>query len=92
METSDALCNLRFGIGLAGLGEGVGGVRRGGGLLRDFGGVFGLGVEPFVEGDGEGEELLLVVGCVDHFDVEFGVLEGGVVELADVVEEVAGEI
>ncbi len=50
-----------------------------------------MGVEPFVEGDGEGKELLFAVECVDHFEVELGVPEGGVVELADVVEEVAGE-
>ena len=52
---------------------------------------FGLGGEPFVEGDGEGEEFVLVVEGVDHFDVEFCAFEGWVVELLDVVEEVAGE-
>ena len=72
-------------------GDGVGGVGGGGGFLGDFGGVFGLGIEPFVEGDSEGEELLFGVDGVDHFDVELGVAEGGVVELADVVEEVSGE-
>ncbi len=77
--------------GLAGWREGVGRGGGGGGLLRDLGGVLGLGFEPFVEGDGEGEELLFAVEGVDHFDVELGVFEGGVVELADVVEEVSGE-
>jgi|SRR6185312_17321833 len=51
----------------------------------------GLGGEPFVEGDVEGEELLFAVEGVDHLDVELGVFEGGVVELANVVEEIAGE-
>ena len=72
-------------------GDGVGGVGGGGGFLGDFGGVLGLGVEPLVERDGEGEELLLCVHGVDHFDVELGVAEGGVVEFADVVEEIPGE-
>ena len=60
-----------------------------GGLL---GGLCG---EPFVEGDVEVEEFLLVAVFVgegiDHFDVDLGASEGIVVELADVVEEVAGE-
>ncbi len=57
-----------------------------------FGGFLaGVCFKPFVEGDGEGEELLLVVGGVDHFEVELGAFEGWVVEVADVVEEVAGE-
>ena len=55
------------------------------------GGGVGVGGEPLVEGDGEGEEFLLAVEGVDHFDVELGVGEGGVVEVLDVVEEVAGE-
>jgi len=50
-----------------------------------------LGGEPFVEGDGEGEEMLFAVEGVDLFDVEGGVFEGWVVEVADVVEEIAGE-
>ena len=37
------------------------------------------------------ERLVLLVGGVDHFDVDLGVLEGGFVEILDVVEEVAGE-
>src|ERR1035437_8902464 len=55
------------------------------------GGGVGVGGEPFVEGDGEGEEFVGAVEGADHFDVEFGVFEGGVVEVLDVVEEVAGE-
>jgi hypothetical protein len=55
------------------------------------GGGAGVGGKPFVEGDGEGEELVPAVEGVDHLDVEFGVGEGGVVEVLDVVEEVAGE-
>ena len=55
------------------------------------GGGVGVGGEPFVEGNGEGEEFLGAVEGVDHLDVEFGVLEGGLVEVLDVVEEVAGE-
>ncbi len=54
-----------------------------------------MGREPFVEGDVEVEELLLVAvfvwKCVHHLDVELGAFEGIIVELADVVEEVAGE-
>ena len=57
--------------------------------VREFGLVFlgwvgggGLGGEPFVQGDGEGEELFFAVCGVDHLDVELGVFEGGVVELA----------
>ena len=55
------------------------------------GGGVGVGGEPLVEGDGEGEELLFAVEGVDHLDVERGVEEGGIVEALDVVEEVAGE-
>jgi len=61
------------------------------------GGGAGIGGEPFVEGDGEGEELLSACGTalvrdgVNHLDVELGALEGRVVEALDVVEEVAGE-
>ena len=55
------------------------------------GGGVGVGGEPFVEGDGEGEEFVRAVEGVDHFDVEFGVFERGVVEILDVVEEVAGK-
>lgn len=55
----------------------------------------GLGGEPFVEGNAEGEELFLCAifsgHGVDHLDVELGVFERFAVELADVVEEVAGE-
>ena len=55
----------------------------------------GLRGEPFVEGDGEGEELFFVAVFiwygVDHLDVELGAFEGVVVELANVVEEIAGE-
>jgi hypothetical protein len=58
------------------------------GLVR---GGCGVGFEPGVEGEGEGEELLFAVERVDLFDVEFGAFEGGVVEAADVVKEVAGE-
>ena len=76
----------RFVVRRAGVGGGSGG---GAGFFSAGG--FGLGVEPLVEGDGEGEELLLVVEGVDLFKVELGVVEGWVVELADVVEEVAGE-
>jgi len=50
-----------------------------------------VGGKPLVEGDGEGKEILLGVERVDHLDVEFGVFEGGIVEAADVVEEIAGE-
>ncbi len=50
-----------------------------------------IGGEVFVEGDGEGEELVFAVEGVDHLDVELGVAEGGLVEALDVVEEVAGE-
>ena len=60
-------------------------------LAGVVGGGVGVGGEPLVEGDGEGEEFLLAVEGVDHLDVELGVLEGGVVEVLDVVEEVAGE-
>ena len=55
------------------------------------GGGVGVGGEPLVEGDGEGEEILLAVEGVDLLDVERGVGEGGVVEALDVVKEVAGE-
>ena len=55
------------------------------------GGRVGIGVEPFVEGDGEGEELLLAVEGVDHLDVELGVAKGGIVEALDVVKEIAGQ-
>jgi len=51
----------------------------------------GVGGEPFVKGDGEGEEFGLAVEGVDLFDIELGVDEGGVVELLNVVEEEAGE-
>jgi len=51
----------------------------------------GVGGEPFVEGDGEGEKFLLAVQGVDHLHVEFGVFERGVVEIFDVVEKVAGQ-
>ena len=71
--------------------EGVGGCGGGCGFLGDFGWVFGLSFEPLIERDGEGEELLLAVEGVDHLGVELGVFEGGVVELANVVEEVSGE-
>lgn len=47
--------------------------------------------EPAVEGDGEGEEVLLAVEGVDHLYVEFGALQGRVGEFFDIVEEVAGE-
>src|SRR5258706_2786344 len=61
-----------------------------GGGLRD-----GFGGEPFVEGNVEVEELLLVAifvwKGVHHLDVELGAFEGVVVELADIVEEVAVE-
>ena len=50
-----------------------------------------MGVEPLVERDGEGEELLLAVEGVDHLEVELCMAEGWVVEFADVVEEVPGE-
>jgi hypothetical protein len=50
-----------------------------------------VGLEPFIEGNGEGKELLLAVQGVNLFDVELGVPEGGVVKAADVVEEVSGE-
>jgi hypothetical protein len=55
-----------------------------------FGGV-GLGGQPFVEGDGEGEEFFFPVEGVDHLDVDFGVPQGGLLEGFDVVEEVSGE-
>src|ERR1035437_5926486 len=55
------------------------------------GGGVGGGGEPFVEGGGEGGEFVRAVEGVDHFDVEFGVFERGVVEILDVVEEVAGK-
>jgi len=62
-----------------------------------WGGLFGVGLrllfEPLVEGEGEGEEFVFDVfgvGVVDHFDVEFGVLEDGVVEATGVVEDVTG--
>ena len=55
----------------------------------------GLRGQPFVEGDVEVEELLFVavfVGeRVHHFDVELGSSKGVIVELANVVEEVAGK-
>jgi hypothetical protein len=56
-----------------------------------IGGRVRVGGEPFVEGDGEGEEFLLAVEGADHFDVELGVFERGIVEAADVVEEIAGQ-
>jgi len=55
------------------------------------GGGVGVGGEPFVEGDGEAEEFVSVADGVDHFDVDLGVGEGGLFEVLDVVEEVAGE-
>ena len=55
------------------------------------GGGAGVGGEPLVEGDGEGEEFLFAVEGVNHLDVELGALEGRVVEALDVVEEVAGK-
>ena len=55
------------------------------------GGGVGIGGEPFVERDGEGEEFLAVVQGVDHFDVELGAFEGGLVQVLDVVEEVSGK-
>ncbi len=55
----------------------------------------GLRGEPFVEGDIEVEELLLVSvfvrSGVDHLDEELGSFERIVVKLVDVVEEIAGE-
>ncbi len=67
-------------------------VGHGCGLLpRVVGGGVGIGGEPLVEGDVEVEEFLRAVDGVDHFDVELGVFEGGIVEVLDVVEEVAGE-
>ena len=55
------------------------------------GGGVGVRGEPLVEGDGEGEEFLLAVDGVDHFDVELSVREGWLVEILDVVEKIAGE-
>ncbi len=71
------------------------GLIGGGSGLADgsFGKGFRLSGEPLVEGEREGEELVLhglAVGVVDHFDVELGVLEDGVVEAAGVVEDVTG--
>ncbi len=60
-------------------------------LAGMVGGGVGVGGEPFVEGDGEGEELLFSVEGVDLLDVEGGATEGWVVEALDVVEEVSGE-
>ena len=51
----------------------------------------GVGGKPFVEGDGEGEQLVAGVEGMDHLDVELGVGEGRVVEVSDVVEEIPGE-
>ena len=57
-----------------------------------FGGFLGgFGGQPFVEGDGEGEESCFVVGGVDHLDVDLGAFEGVARRGFDVVEEVAGE-
>jgi len=50
-----------------------------------------VGGQPLVERDVEGEEVGFGIEGVDHLDVELGVFEGGVVEAADVVEEVSGE-
>src|SRR5260370_36694739 len=47
--------------------------------------------EPLIEGDGEGEELLLAVEGMDHLDVELGAFERWVVEAANVVEEISGD-
>jgi hypothetical protein len=60
-------------------------------LSRVVGGGVGVGSEPLVEGDGEGEEFVSAVEGVDHLDVELGVGESGIVEVFDVVEEIAGE-
>jgi hypothetical protein len=65
-------------------------------LLGSGGGLRGgFGCEPFVEGNIEVEELLLIAVFVcegvNHLYVEFGPSEWIIVELADVVEEVAGE-
>src|SRR5271170_6352356 len=74
----------RFGCGVGRL---VG--RFVGGLLA------GLRGEPFVEGNIEVEELLLVAGFVrkrvDHLNEELGAFERVFVELTDIVEEIAGE-
>ena len=50
-----------------------------------------VGSQPFVEGDSKGEEFLAAVEGVDHLDVEFGMLEGGFVEVLNVVKKIAGE-
>jgi hypothetical protein len=85
---------------LADEGEDLGDVVRSGGADIEFGhallsGRVGrcgrVGLEPLVEGDGEGEEILLAVEGVDHLDVELGVPESGIVEAAGVVEEIACE-
>jgi hypothetical protein len=53
-----------------------------------------VGGEGLVEGDGEGEEFF-AGGGVDHLDVDLSAFQGGdvgvVVDVLDVVEEVAGE-
>ncbi len=87
----------RLGFGVGGAIGIAGGVVDG--SFGDLGGLFFFGLpggalvcgEPFVERYGEGEELLFAVEGMDHFDVEFGVFEGRVVEGFDVVEEVSGE-
>jgi hypothetical protein len=50
-----------------------------------------LSGEPLVEGNVEVEELFFAVEGVDHLDVELGTLQRPVRELANVVEEIAGE-
>jgi hypothetical protein len=60
-------------------------------VLLFVGGSLRIGGQPLIEGDGEGEEFFFAVEGVDHFYVEFGVAEGGVAEVLDVVEEIAAE-
>lgn len=48
-----------------------------------------FGRKPFVKGDGEGEELF-PCRSMDHLDVDLGALEGRIVEVFDVIEEVTG--
>lgn len=55
------------------------------------GGGVGVRGEPLVEGDREGEELLLAVDGVDHFDVELSVGKNWLVKVLDVIEKIAGK-
>lgn len=55
------------------------------------GGGGGVGSQPLVERDGEGEEFLFAAEGVNHLNVEFGVFERRIVEVFDVVEQVSVE-